>query len=178
MRKQMTTYIEQNGMINRLQSGFRSNHSTTTALLKITNDLLMSSEESLVALLVLLDFYKAFDSVEHLVLCSKLSRHNNFSTSAVTLIMSYLNGRREFVWIGDQASKILPLTSDVIQGSVLGPLLFSMFINDITNAIESSHYPHMYADDVQLYISCHPFEFAACVRSLNLDSYRIQGWSQ
>jgi hypothetical protein len=101
MRKQMTTYIEQNGMINRLQSGFRSNHSTTTALLKITNDLLMSSEESLVSLLVLLDFYKAFDSVEHLLLCSKLSRHNNFSTSAVTLIMSYLSGRSQFVWIGE-----------------------------------------------------------------------------
>jgi hypothetical protein len=66
----------------------------------------------------------------------------------------------------------------VVQGSVLGPLLFSMFINEFTNAIESSHYHHMYADDVQLYISCHPFEYAACVRKLNLDSDRIQGWSR
>jgi hypothetical protein len=63
-----------------------------------------------------------------------------------------------------------------LHGSVLGPLLFSLFINVITNSIESSHY-HMNADDVQLYISCHPSEYAACVRRLNLDLDWKQVWS-
>jgi hypothetical protein len=121
-------------MMNRQQSGFRSNHSTTTALLKITNDLLMASEEKLVSLLVLLD------CVDHLLLCSKLSRQYNFYTSAVTPIMSYLSGGRQCVYIGDQASEISTVTSGVLQVSVLGPLLLSLLINDITNVIESSHY--------------------------------------
>jgi hypothetical protein len=101
------------------------------------------------------------------------NRQYNFSISAVTLIMSYLSDRRQCVWIGDQATEILSFSSGVVQG----PLLFSLFINDITNAIESSHY-HMYADDVQLYISCHSSEYAACVRRLNLDLDRIQKWPQ
>jgi hypothetical protein len=73
MWNQITAYIERNGMMSRLQSGFRSNHSTTTALLKITNDLLLASEEKLVSILVLLDFSKAFDSVDNQLFCSKLS---------------------------------------------------------------------------------------------------------
>jgi hypothetical protein len=76
--------MEQNGMMNRLQLGFRSNHSTTTVFLKIMNNLLMASEERLVSLLVLLDFSKAFDSVDHLLLCSNLFRQYNFFTTAVT----------------------------------------------------------------------------------------------
>jgi hypothetical protein len=95
MRNQITAQIERNGMISRLQSGFRSNHSTTTALLKITNDLLLASGAKTIPILVLLDFSKAFDSVDHQLLCSKLSCQYKFFTSAVDLIKSYQSGRMQ-----------------------------------------------------------------------------------
>jgi hypothetical protein len=171
MRNQITAHIERNGMMSRLQSGFRSNHSTTTALIKITNDLLLASEEKLISIHVLLDFSKAFDSVDYQLLCQY-----KFSTSAVELIRSYLCGRMQWVWIGSQASAILPVASGVVQGSVLGPLLFSLFINDITSTIVSCRY-HLYADDVQLYISCRPSDYVNCISRLNLDLDQILQWS-
>jgi hypothetical protein len=157
MRNQITAHIERNGMMSRLQSGFRSNHST---LLKITNDLLLASEEKLISILVLLDFAKSFDSVDHQLLCSKLSCQYKFSTSAVELIRSYLCS-----------------PSGVVQGSVLGTLLFSLFIiNDITSVIVSCRY-HLYADDVQRYISCRPSDYVDCISRLNLDLDHILQWS-
>jgi hypothetical protein len=96
MRNQITVYIERNRMMTRLQSDFTSNHSsTTTALLKITNDLLLASEKKLISILVLLDFSKVFESVDLQFLCSKLSCQYKFSTSAVDLIRSYLCGRMQ-----------------------------------------------------------------------------------
>jgi hypothetical protein len=174
MRKQMTTYIEQNGMLNRLQSGFRSNHITTTALLKITNDLLMASEERLVSLLGLLDFSKAFDSVDRLLLCSKLSRQYNISTSAVTLIVSYLRGWRHCVLIVVQASDILPVTSGVVHAGFSFGSIALLFVHQ--------WYHKRHRIKPLSYVcwrrpTLHQLS-SVCVRKLKLDLDRIQGWSQ
>jgi hypothetical protein len=75
----------------------------------------------------------------------------------------------QWVWIESQASEILPVASGVVQvSSVLDPLLFSLFINDITSVIVSCRY-HLYADDVQLYINCRPSDYVDCISRLNLD---------
>jgi hypothetical protein len=71
---------------------------------------------------------------------------------------------------------MLSLTTGIVQGSVLGPLLFSLFINDITLEIQTCRY-HLYADEVQLYISCNPSEYATCIDSTNRDLSRIHDWS-
>jgi hypothetical protein len=73
VKRQISGYIENNGLLCRFQSGFRSNHSTCAALLKITNDLLMALEAKCVSVMLLLDFSKAFDSVDHDLLCAKLA---------------------------------------------------------------------------------------------------------
>jgi hypothetical protein len=106
MRNQITSHIERNVMMSWFQSGFRSNHNTTPALLKITNDLLLASEEKIISILVLLDFSKAFDGVDHQLFCSKLSWQYKFSTSVVDLIRSYLCGRMQWVWIGSQSYRV------------------------------------------------------------------------
>jgi hypothetical protein len=71
VKRQITCYVERNGMISQYQSGFRANHSTNSTLLRITNDLLVASEKKYSSVLLLLDFSKAFDSVDHQLLCAK-----------------------------------------------------------------------------------------------------------
>jgi hypothetical protein len=86
------------GHLNDYQSGFRTHHITLTALLKITNDLLIATNVRVVSLLELLDFSKSFDSVNHNILCSKFgSSQFGFTTSTVSLIMSYLSDRSQDV---------------------------------------------------------------------------------
>jgi hypothetical protein len=98
-----------------------------TALKKITNDFLIANNERLVSLLVLLDFSKAFDSVNHHLLCSKLSSQFDFTTSAVSLIMSYLSDCSQCVQTDGALSAVLSRD----------PLLFSMLIKYIGHQITS-----------------------------------------
>jgi hypothetical protein len=86
----------------------------------------MASEKKLISVLILLDFSKASDSVDHSLLCSKLTNQFAFSKSATSLITSYISDRTQCVWVNYQASRFLPLASGVVQGSVLGPLFFSV----------------------------------------------------
>jgi hypothetical protein len=97
MKRQINAFLMDKGILSDYQSGFRTHHSTSTALLKITNDLLFATDERLVSLLVLLDFSKAFDSVNHHLLFFKLSSQFGLTTSVVSLIMSYLSVCRRMV---------------------------------------------------------------------------------
>jgi hypothetical protein len=101
------------GLLSDYQSGYSTHHSTLTALLKTTNDLLIAMDERFVSLLVLLDFSMAFDCVKHHLLCSKLSRQFGFTISAVSLIMSYLSERSQCVQT-DGALSVLSITSGVV----------------------------------------------------------------
>jgi hypothetical protein len=150
------------------QSGFHTHHSTSTALLKITNGLLIAPYDRLVSLLVFLDFSKAFECVNHHLLCSKLSSQFRFTTSVVSPIMSLLSDLSQCVQTNSALS--------VVQGSVLSPLLFSMFINDIVHQI-TLYLVHFYADDVQMYISCELHRIENCLRNMNMDLDRIHQWS-
>jgi hypothetical protein len=98
-------------------------------------------------ILVLLDFSKAFDSVDHDLLCHKLERFFDFSSSAVGFIRSYLNERSQCVSAGEVLSGFLPVLRGVPQGTVLSPLLSTLFINDLCRVVQSSQY-HIYADDI------------------------------
>jgi hypothetical protein len=141
-------------------------------LLKITNDWLIATDERLVSLLVLLDFSNAFDSVNHHLLCSKLSDQFGFTTSAVSLIMSYLSDRSPVC----ADSRCFIGCSSHNFGCCAGPLLFSMFINDIVYQITSCHV-HLFADDVHIYISYEPHHIENCIRNMNLDLDRNHLWS-
>ena len=104
--------------------------------------------------LLLPDFTKAFDTVNHELMIEKLRCNFCFESSALSLIRSNLHGRLQCVDIDGHRSKFLPVNSGLPQGTILSPLLFSMFINDLPKVLKHCNC-HMFADDFQLYYS-HP----------------------
>ena len=135
----------------RFQSAYRKFHSTETALLRIHNDLLLASDQQKVSALILLDLSAAFDTIDHQILLTRLSSFFGFSGTALSLIQSYLSNRSQQLIIENYASAPLPVTTGVPQGSVLGPLLFSLYTSPITNVITNPNINfHLYADDAQL----------------------------
>ena len=151
VNQQIVKYINKHNLLDPYQSAYRENYSTTTALLKITEDILEAIDDSDISLLVLLDFSKAFDTVNHRLLIEKL-RIMGFDNNACDWIQSYLTDRYQMVKSGNSKSEWSLLHNGVPQGSILGPLLFTILVSDMRNCIWEGSY-HMYADDTQLYFS-------------------------
>lgn len=178
MFNQMSQFFEMNSLLGEFQSGFRSKHSTSTALLKITDDIRMNTDVKKLTFLCLLDFSKAFDTVVHGRLCNKLVQNYKFSRSAASLIFSYLTDRSQLVRIDNVCSCELEVSSGVPQGSILGPLLFCLYIADVSRVIRNSSF-HLYADDLQLYLSCDKTadSIAECIRLMNGDLEGVASWA-
>uniref|UniRef100_A0A8C6KUQ2 Reverse transcriptase domain-containing protein n=1 Tax=Nothobranchius furzeri TaxID=105023 RepID=A0A8C6KUQ2_NOTFU len=141
------------------QSGFREYHSTETALVRVTNDILMASDKNLVSVLVLLDLSAAFDTVDHNVLLERLEHVVGIKGTALGWFKSYLSDRFHFVNVHDKSSSYSRVTCGVPQGSVLGPILFTIYMLPIGKIIRQHGINfHCYADDTQLYLSINPDE--------------------
>ena len=136
------------------QSAYRRFYSTETALLKIQNDLLLAIEKQKVTALVLLDLSAAFDTIDHTILLHRLENWFGVSGVALQLLTSYLCGRTQSVIINNHCCPTEPLVTGVPQGSVLGPLLFTIYTTPIAYTIQAHSFSfHLYADDTQIYIS-------------------------
>ena len=174
---QILQHVCEKNLLSQYQSGFRSGRSCNTAILKVLEDIRPYYDKSDTTILTLIDFSKAFDTVNYNILLQKLKNYYGFSSYSCNLIKSYLSDRSQVVITNGSISSLKPLFAGVPQGSVLGPILFSLFINDITSCCQNSHI-HMYADDVQIYLSRPPSQTEDLVSCLNDDLFRINAWSQ
>ncbi len=149
-------FLSQNNKPDAKQSGFRSGHSTETALLSVTEALRIAKADSKSSVLILLDLSTAFDTVNHQILLSTLSSLD-ITGIPFRWFESYLTGRSFRVAWGGEVSKAHQLVTGVPQGSVLGPLLFSTYTTSLAPIIQAHGFPyHFYADDTQLYLSFRP----------------------
>ena len=126
--EQLQVHLDLNDITEKFQSGFKSRHSTETALLKIFNDLLLTVDSGSSAALVLLDLTAAFDTVDHQILLSRLELCVGITGNVLKWFKSYLSKRTFSVNLGQYSSAAAPLFCGVPQGSILSPILFALYL--------------------------------------------------
>ena len=151
MHKCLYQFLDNYNIFHDLQFGFRYCHSTEHALISITEKIREACDSGKFTCGVFVNLKKAFDTVNHTILLKKL-QHFGIRGVANNWFSSYLKSRKQFVTIESIKSNEEIISYGVPQGSVLGPLLFTIFINDLHNAIRYSTVHH-YADDTNLLIS-------------------------
>ena len=152
LHKRFIDYLESNDILFPDQYGFRKNHSTSDAVLKLLDKIYDGYNRDQFLGTVMLDHSKAFDTVDHGILMSKLNNYG-FRGTVYNLIKSYLTDRKQYVHCNKTTSDILSVKIGVPQGSVLGPLFFLIYVNDMMSAVVDSASIIQYADDTTLYCS-------------------------
>lgn len=149
--EQIQSYFCNNNLITNFQHAYREKYSTTTALTQMVDDWFIEIEERTIIGAILLDFSAAFDIMDHELILRKLKCYG-FSQSALLWIKSYLSDRRQMVYFNGSYSDTEHVKQGVPQGSCLGPLLFTIFTNDLPLVLKKARIS-MYADDATIYLA-------------------------
>ena len=164
---QMLNHMTINNIHEPLQSAYKAGHSTETALVRVHNDICTAMDQNQVTILVLLDLSAAFDTVDHSILLRRLSDVVGIKGKALEWFESYLVGRTQRVKVRDAFSREFELSCGVPQGSVLGPLLFTVYLLPLGDLVRKHGLSfHLYADDSELYIVFKPLP---CQIALTID---------
>ena len=176
----LSAHLEGHGLLDELQSAYRLAHSTETAILRVFSDIMNAMDKGQGTVLVLLDLSAAFDTIDHEILCNRLKEWCGIEGSCLEFFKSYLRGRLQAVEIAGQRSEWQELTCGVPQGSVLGPLLFVIYILPLGCIIKNSaNNYHLFADDSSLYkhfLMCDPTILSRVVQQLNELLCTVNNW--
>ena len=165
--EKLNNHLKLNDLLEKFQSAYKKYHSTETALLRVQNDLLIALDTDGGTVLMLLDLSAAFDTIDHTKLLRRL-QSLGVQGSALNWFRSYLSGRNQSVYVNKVKSKSRELPYGVPQGSVLGPILFTLYtlpLGDI--ASKYGLRVHIYADDTQLYVAFKPNDSTSLGREIN-----------
>ena len=146
---QTQEYLDKNGLLYKFQSGFRKNFSTDSCLVQLTNFIVNGMDKGLHTGMILIDLQKAFDTLDHGVLLEKMECIG-FKKTVIQWFSSYLSSRKFFVSLEGVFSEEGLITCGVPQGSILGPLLFLIYINDLPQSLNEAS-SNLYADDTCIY---------------------------
>jgi hypothetical protein len=164
---QIFEHLSKNELLDENQHAYKPWHSCETALLSIHNAAINAIDDGKIMLLVMLDLSAAFDMVNHSLLL-KYCENMGIRDEALAWLEDYFSNRKQYVSCETVASTPTNLKTGVPQGSILGPLLFSVYISQIANVFEK--YPEVryviYADDIQLFSSCNVIDVKATIRKL------------
>ena len=176
LAKQMQNYFNKNKLLNKFQSAYTKNCSCTTVLLDITDFTFEAFDNGEIVILVLLDYSKAFDCANHDIILAK-AQSLGFQDSALSLLSSYLSDRKQKIKLDGNESEWCTLLNGVPQGSILGPLLFTILLTDIDSVINNSKH-HCYADDTQVFAKCKVDNVENCINEINQDLKNIAEFSE
>ena len=165
---QLYEYFSSNKMFYDNQYGFRNGHSTELAAIEILDRIIRAMDRKEIPINVFLDLSKAFDTLDHNVLIKKLEYYGVSGTS-LNLMLNYLTNRRQYVLFGETTSDMLTIQTGVPQGSILGPLLFIIYLNDLVHVCKTFK-PVIYADDTTLFAVLESFETEHTELAQNINS--------
>ena len=175
---QLQAYLCENNLHAKMQSAYRPFHSTETALLRVQNDILLALDNNKEAILAMLDFSAAFDTIDHNHLIHRFSSRYGITDTALNWISSYLHNRNQCVLINNVKSDYHHLWCGVPQGSVAGPLAFIMSSAPLQDLIAAHGISSVvYADDTQLYITFDPADRASAVKRIEKCVQDVKSWT-
>ena len=175
---QVSSYLKSYNLYNTCQSAYRPGHSTETALLKVVNDLFLSLNKGNISVLAMLDFFSAFDTIYHPILVHRLHTDIGFTDTVLQWFSSYLTDRTHYISLSNHCSAFAPMHSCVPQGSVLGRILFTMYIKPLSAIIASdSIIHHSFADDLRLQMSDPPEGISALLHSMQSCISDVKAWA-